>query len=324
MKTNCSACGAQNEVGLKNCTYCGNVLTISEEMQNRIDSLNENGNYFKLAEVAFEGGNYDEAINYYNKCLEKDTNFFECWYKKGLSTLMTSSVGNLKGQMASSSFRIALNNAPNKESFILRLRKDVLPFINKYLFVAFEHFKSYFTLAGSGPEFAEKIARAYDSIDFVISEAGIDIAEVKQLYDTLQKVDKSTRKVMQQAFLQKGGVDKINNDLSIATKKIVEIQNEKLLPIWQKLEPSTAPKRRNVGCFIATAAMGSYEHPVVMDLRYFRDQWLLKREWGQNFTNWYYTHGPKAARVIEKSTFLKKMTYVAIVKPLQILTKKLR
>lgn len=85
-----------------------------------------------------------------------------------------------------------------------------------------------------------------------------------------------------------------------------------------------AKKSSGSGCFIATAAMGSYEHPVVMDLRHFRDQWLLKREWGQNFTNWYYTHGPKAARVIEKSTLLKKITYVAIVKPLQILTKRLR
>lgn len=78
------------------------------------------------------------------------------------------------------------------------------------------------------------------------------------------------------------------------------------------------------GCFIATAAMGDYDHPVVMDLRMFRDNWLLKREWGVKFTNWYYTHGPKAANVIDKSTLLKKITYVTIVKPLQVITKKLR
>lgn len=77
-------------------------------------------------------------------------------------------------------------------------------------------------------------------------------------------------------------------------------------------------------CFIATAAMGDYNHPVVMDLRLFRDNWLLKREWGVKFTNWYYTHGPKAARVIDKSTMLKKITYCLVVKPLQVITKRLK
>jgi hypothetical protein len=77
-------------------------------------------------------------------------------------------------------------------------------------------------------------------------------------------------------------------------------------------------------CFIATAAMGDYNHPVVMDLRLFRDNWLLKRDWGVKFTNWYYTYGPKAANIIEKSILLKKLTFFAIVKPLQILTKRFK
>jgi hypothetical protein len=77
-------------------------------------------------------------------------------------------------------------------------------------------------------------------------------------------------------------------------------------------------------CFIATAAMGDYNHPIVIDLRLFRDNWLIKRKWGIKFTNWYYTYGAKAAKVIEKSTFLKKLVYIFIVKPLQIITKKLR
>ena len=75
-------------------------------------------------------------------------------------------------------------------------------------------------------------------------------------------------------------------------------------------------------CFIATATMGSYEHPVVVDLRFFRDNWLVKRSWGISFIKWYYTHGPKAARIIEKSNFLKRATYIFLVKPLHFITKK--
>jgi hypothetical protein len=67
--------------------------------------------------------------------------------------------------------------------------------------------------------------------------------------------------------------------------------------------------------------MGDYNHPVVVELRKFRDEWLLKRKWGIEFTKWYYAHGPKAARVIEQSNILKKLTFYLIIKPLQIITK---
>jgi hypothetical protein len=77
-------------------------------------------------------------------------------------------------------------------------------------------------------------------------------------------------------------------------------------------------------CFIATATMCDNNHPVVIDLRAFRDNWLLKRNWGVNFTNWYYTYGPKAANAIEKSIVLKKITFLLIVKPLQIITSRFK
>ena len=93
----------------------------------------------------------------------------------------------------------------------------------------------------------------------------------------------------------------------------------------EALQSSVLPKdQKSAGsCFIATATMGDYDHPVVMDLRRFRDNWLLKRGWGVKFTSWYYTHGPKVSNVIEKSLVLKKITFYLIVKPLQLITKKL-
>ena len=78
------------------------------------------------------------------------------------------------------------------------------------------------------------------------------------------------------------------------------------------------------GCFIATAAMGDYNHPVVIDLRSFRDNWLLKRNWGVRFTNWYYIYGPKAANIIRRSYTLRKIIFYLVILPLQSITKKLR
>jgi hypothetical protein len=102
----------------------------------------------------------------------------------------------------------------------------------------------------------------------------------------------------------------------------IEINELNLLNTKNEISNSIRPE--NAKCFIATAAMGSYDHPVVIDLRNFRDNWLLKREWGIKFTKWYYIYGEKAAKVIEQSTVLKRISYYLIVKPLQILTKKLR
>ena len=76
-------------------------------------------------------------------------------------------------------------------------------------------------------------------------------------------------------------------------------------------------------CFIATATMGDYDHPVVIQLREFRDQYLLERDWGKKFTKYYYKFGPYPAKVISKSNLLKKVSYVFIVKPLSFVVQKI-
>ena len=77
----------------------------------------------------------------------------------------------------------------------------------------------------------------------------------------------------------------------------------------------------NGQCFIATAALGSYDHSQVIELRHFRDQWILTKNWGAGFVKWYYHYGAIAAKVIEKSFTLRKLSYLFIVKPLVILSR---
>lgn len=47
------------------------------------------------------------------------------------------------------------------------------------------------------------------------------------------------------------------------------------------------------GCYIATMAYGDYDDPQVLKLRVFRDNYLLKRQWGQKFVQWYYKNSPQ-------------------------------
>ena len=78
---------------------------------------------------------------------------------------------------------------------------------------------------------------------------------------------------------------------------------------------------KSSGCFIATCVLGDYDHPVVKDLRFFRDNWLVNRKYGITFTNWYYKHGPRAANIISKSLILKYLTFLLIVKPIHLIVK---
>jgi len=75
------------------------------------------------------------------------------------------------------------------------------------------------------------------------------------------------------------------------------------------------------GCFIATATMGNYDHPVVIQLSQFRDQYLTKYNWGNNFIKYYNILSPYPARIISKNNLLKKVSYFIIVKPLFFVVK---
>lgn len=75
------------------------------------------------------------------------------------------------------------------------------------------------------------------------------------------------------------------------------------------------------GCFVATAVYGNYNHPVVMDLRHFRDSYLAKKKWGWTFISWYYTHSPNWAKIIRMNQLLRGLALLLIVKPLHLFVK---
>jgi hypothetical protein len=59
------------------------------------------------------------------------------------------------------------------------------------------------------------------------------------------------------------------------------------------------------GCFIATAAYGSYLDPHVKTLRWFRDNYLLTNSFGKQFVRTYYRLSPPAARWMSEHARVK-------------------
>lgn len=65
------------------------------------------------------------------------------------------------------------------------------------------------------------------------------------------------------------------------------------------------PELPNEGCFIATAAYGSYSAAQVKTLRDFRDNYLLTNTPGRAFVRWYYANSPPAAHYLNQHPALK-------------------
>ena len=63
--------------------------------------------------------------------------------------------------------------------------------------------------------------------------------------------------------------------------------------------PTTEPPSKPGYCFIATAAFGNYDHPVVRVLRDVRDHYLMTWKGGQTFVDWYYKNGETISQYLE-------------------------
>ncbi len=94
----------------------------------------------------------------------------------------------------------------------------------------------------------------------------------------------------------------------------IPIQKEDLVeekPVTSKNETDNQTQEKS-GCFIATAAYGSYMEPDVLILRTWRDEVLLTNALGRKFVSLYYKYSPPIANVIAKDDNLKALTRVAL------------
>jgi len=66
------------------------------------------------------------------------------------------------------------------------------------------------------------------------------------------------------------------------------------------------------GCFVATAAFGQPDHPIVMILREFRDRCLVNWPGGQMIVKTYYAYGPYLADLIRGNDWACKLTQLVL------------
>jgi hypothetical protein len=136
-----------------------------------------------------------------------------------------------------------------------------------------------------------------------------DINDVKTVIQTILEFESKTSFWQQQSLSNFKDVPYMTNRIEFI---INNIGNQHLF---------SRNNTNSDNCFVATATLGDINHLIVKDLREFRDQYLLKRQWGIKFTLWYYVYGKIAADYIKNSKSLKIVSFILVVKPLHMLVK---
>lgn len=109
----------------------------------------------------------------------------------------------------------------------------------------------------------------------------------------------------ERAALHSAFLEKTSNRIQHLTKLNIDIPQDES----KKVSPTNTPtsKQESEGCYIATMAYGSYNHPQVMVLRWYRDNVLQRNFWGRLFIRTYYYISPKLVTVLRGHDAINKL-----------------
>lgn len=332
---NCTSCGAQLE-NFKNqsqvkCDYCDNItqvirpIKVTSTLTDISDSeLKQFNNYVTILEKSMIAGNYKESYDYCNKALEIDPQSAALWENKAISCFWIRTDKDIIESEAKeilTYLNAAKQANPDSETY-----KDTASSIASNLFYAV-----YYRYLMIEPDMSSD-GKELDGYSYETSEKLVSYIKIMEIsFDINPTAAYLEKAVYELTNLDKGwwiNIDKQGNKTTddwwkqfsfdaVRTRARYIKKIKKIKPNYKEPE---FPKKDG-WCFIATATMGSYDHPQVMELRHFRDEWILTKNWGESFVKWYYHYGAIAAKFIEKSFVLKQLSYLLIVKPLVYLSR---
>lgn len=335
LSLNCASCGAslenfegKNEV---KCDFCDNITKVIRPVKVKLDESLEStldvgrfNNLISIMDKSMIAGNYREAYDYCNKALEIDPSNSSLWENKAICSFWVRTESEIIGTEAKeilTYLNAAKNANPDSETY----EKTASSLASNLFFaVYYKYLKKGYDASTNGKEWDtwsdESIRQIISYLNlmdlcFDISPSEIYLSTAIDELSNLGKVVWINVKKGQQY-----NVDWLNSFSFDAVKT-----RAKYIQKLKKFDPSFEEPEilhdEGGWCFIATAAMGSYNHPQVMELRQFRDEWILGKRWGESFVNWYYHYGAIASKYIENNFILKKLSFIIIVKPLVYLSR---
>lgn len=301
----CKECGKEISSLANVCPNCGcPIKTDTQQNQGSNFVLDNTGNnYLEMAQSALIADNYDEAIRYANKLIERNTNDYEAWLIKGKATLLSGTVANTRFKEAIYCF----NNILSKKNDAFLLRCDIVSTILS----VYDNFQARIEGNKKGAISQALINGVIDTISGTdlaqenINERNTNISVVEQLKNEFSAyvipfIDTYNLKWEINLFLSKRPIGNTEEEIKRNIERIKEdITNGNIEDFYQNFLNQIQPKKG--GCYIATAVYSSYDCPEVWVLRRFRDFCLLKNTVGQGFVKIYYATSPALVKKFGKS-----------------------
>ncbi len=293
-----------------------------------------------LASIAHESGAYDDSYKYNSKILENEINNAIAWVNKGIAAAFLTDASGSKITEATvlikKGIELGVDNKC-KNNIITKIKEAYNIYVNQLnddLLGKVKDFQKVGMPSG-GSSILHGLNQAVNKIQTAQAQAaarikGLEIVMlmcfVKPERDIFGLVNLALGNAQQHSklngdYLGKNPAlqEKFNEYVRYVAKEAKDKCPDITMPAPTELVSNSAKKE---GCFIATAATGSYDHPKVMLLRKYRDQKLMATNIGRLFVRIYYKISPYLAKYISRSNFLKNLVIIGIVNPSILLINK--
>lgn len=283
--------------------------------------MNENlNNYLALARTAAVAGNYQEAMDYFNKVLEIDPTNVIAWIGKGEAAGWMSSIQNLRFPEMIIAFETAINFSNNVDETKKTCSFKINEIATACYTMCRNHMLEFISLNDTWVNYLSQCMSIIDAYETAYSYNPSSEAVLKNIIhvceDNIKGVsytDEFDNNTSKAVFLSPEYEQTLRDKMALYGNKLQLLDKDYVIPNPEAAKPSS--------CFVVTATMGNENNDVVIHLRRFRDNFLSKNKYGQLFIKWYYSNGPKMAKFISKSIVLRALSFILIVMPAYLLTK---
>jgi hypothetical protein len=129
-----------------------------------------------MAETAVDATNWEEALRYYNKALEKDIANYDAWLGKGIAMVYTSKIGDIKTKEAIAYWKNAIKYADNADAMSKRVAKEINTVVIGFYPSIENHYIEFSGLDNSYQELVSRFATLENAQDYATQLDGENIS----------------------------------------------------------------------------------------------------------------------------------------------------
>jgi hypothetical protein len=304
------------------CMFCGQSVPLNT--QPSLNSPPNIANLLGMARTADAANNMEEAGSYYNRVLEIDPTVSEAWFGKGRCAGWQSSMAAMRFTEMQVAFGHAIGTSGSSEkgATVQKCVYEINRLVATLYGISRKHLDEYASLPKTWVSYLEQTAQMLNALDVARQWAPLDRTTLENIVhlskDNIEGItyrDKFDNNNPKGQHLSPEYEQQIRQKLQTAADSLKQIDPNYVAPTPQVKKPDA--------CFVITATMGDFDHPNVVFMRRFRDDWILKKAAGERFVDWYYRHAPSAARFISKSPLRRSVSYYCIVVPAAWVARKL-